>query len=351
MTVGSSTLRQPKRPTLRDVAAIAGVDPSVASRVLNGQHGRVRPETLVRIQSAARQLGYAPHPVARSLILGRTMMIGLLIPSFTNPAYASMIAGAQQAAADAGYVTVITDTGDDEDAMSLQIDRLVGAVDGIIMASVRLGGAAISRLALSKIPFVLLNRRASEAGTSVSADDEQGVRLAVQHLAAFGHRRIGHVAGTPLVETSVRRREAFERALKDFGLKADPSLVIETELTEAGGEESFRALLAIPPIKRPTAVFCVNLVTALGALRLVEAGSLEVPRDLSLIAFDDVPLADHLRVPLTTVRMPNHDMGARAVEVLLEILDGAVIPKGEVVTETPPSLVERASVAPPARLE
>ncbi len=338
---------RPRRPTLRDVARLAGVDPSVVSRELSGQESRVRPETRARVLAAVAQLGYQPNQVARGLSLGRMLTLGVLIPSLTSPAYAAMIAGAERAACAADYVLLFAGTGDDDETMCRQLGRLAHRVDGIVMASARRDGRALQRLQQLGVPFILLNRRGGEADPCVIGDDEEGTRLAVQHLAALGHRRIACICAPSVIDTAVRRRAAFLEAMAALGLAVEPAwLVVASPGDSQGGEAAVRALLGLPEAQRPTALFCAaGLTTSLQTLAALQRLGQRIPADVSVVGFDDSPLLDYLSPPLTTVRMPHAAMGARAVELLLAHLQGQQIPR-ETCLEERPELVLRNSTGP-----
>lgn len=335
-----------RRVTIRDVAARAGVHPSTVSRVLNGDDRRAVPETRERIHQAARDLGWRANSIARSLSTGRTRTIGMIIPTITNPAYAGMIQGAQRRAEERGNVVLVTDAGDDENRARMQIERLGDRVDGFVLGTARLSSPILPILDDRGVPFVLLNRRSHNGLPAVIGDDERGVRLAVEHLVELGHRRIGHISGPADLDTVERRRHAFSAAVRDLGMDTDRQLVRRGPLTPAGVSRSLRPLLQMPPQRRPTAVFCTNLLTAVEVIAAVTRAGLHVPADMSVVGFDDWPLAEHLQVPLTTVRMPTDAMGARAVELLLDRLDGKQIPV-ETRVAVPPRLIVRSSTAPP----
>src|SRR5581483_2828181 len=307
--------------------------------------------TRARIRAAAERLGYQPNHVARGLSLGRTLTLGVLIPSLTSPAYGAMISGANRAAWEADYVVLFADTGDDDQRMRLQLTRLSHRVDGIVMASARRDGQALETLTRARVPFVLLNRRGGPTDPCVIGDDEAGVHLAVAHLAALGHQRIALITAPDVLDTAVRRRAAYLEALATAGLAHDPRLVVVASPDPTSGAAAMRALLDLPAGQRPTAVFCgAGLATALGALHTLRLRGLRVPAECSIVGFDDAPLADYLLAPLTTVRMPHARMGARAVELLLARIQGHPIPC-ETRIPDPPQLVLRASTAPPGGAE
>lgn len=343
----SSASNGGSRVTIRDVAQLAGVHPSTVSRVLNGDDRRAVAETREKIHAAAKSLGWRPNSFARSLSLGRAYSIGMMIPTFGNPAYTSMIAGAQRAAEDQGNVLFVTDTSDDDTHMRVQLDRMSDRVDGFVVASASMASSAIPLLVERNIPFVLLNRRTHGGHPSVIADDERGVELALSHLYDLGHRSIAYVAGPKGIDTVERRLHAYEKFVDEHDLPRSRSLMYRGVLTPAGIDGGIQRLLDPAQKDRPTALFAVNLLAAAQALTSVKALGLRVPQDLSVVGFDDWPLADHLWVPLTTIRMPSEAMGRLAVDTLLRLLDSKEVPTENMVEEEP-ELVLRASTCPPA---
>ncbi|WP_328623732.1 LacI family transcriptional regulator [Streptomyces sp. NBC_00353] len=333
MTTKPSPGGRQARVTLADVAAHVGVDPSVVSRVINGDPRlSVRPETRERVVAAIKQLRYRPNAAGRSLRTARAGMLGLFIPDFANPVYAEIIKGAQAAAATLGYVLVTGSATGDKPGTRQYIDLLgQGRVDGLLLAGTDTDKALIDRLNDVAMPWLLVNRRASWARRCVILDDERAGDLAVEHLAALGHRRIAHLAGPTGEDTALRRRAGYLAAMERNGLPHEDGLIVHADYAHAGGAMAMAALLALD--EPPTAVFVANVASAIGALHAAHAAGVEVPRDLSVVAVHDLPLASYLTPPLTTVRMPLEDLGRRAVELLAgsspddpieEIVDDAV---------------------------
>jgi LacI family transcriptional regulator len=331
------------RIRLRDVAEAAGVNPSIASRVLNGDPTvSIRPETRQRINSAARSLGYTPNAFARGLKLQRSMTIGLVLPNIVTHVNGELIRGAERHAAAAGYVVLVADG--DEFAQSGDVYRrllLERRVDGLVLASLRSGDGVLADLERHSLPYVLVNRRPEHDGVSVSADDEAGMALGVEHLAALGHRRIGHVAGPQDADTGRRRLAGWQAAVSRLGLDDEPELVAEGAFTEAGGFEAASRLLEQP--RPPTAIAVSSLTGAVGALAAARRAGLSVPDQLSMVAFHDAALADYLEPALTTVRMPLREMAEAAVDALLRQIDGHA--PESIVVDVPPRLVERSSTS------
>jgi DNA-binding LacI/PurR family transcriptional regulator len=331
------------RVRLKDVAEAAGVNPSIASRVLNGDPTvSTRPETRSRIHAAALELGYTPNAFARGLKMRRTMTLGLVLPNLVSAVNNDLILGAERRAAAAGYVVLIADA--DEFEATGDVHRrllLEHRVDGLLFAST-LTETVARELDRHALPYVVVNRRPTGGrGTTVSNDDEGGMARAVEHLAMLGHRRIAHIAGPADVDTAMRRRGGYIRAMTEAGLALDPELIAEGPYSEEGGWSAMHRLFQLAdPV---TAVAASSLGGAVGAMAAIHAGGRRVPDDVSIVGFHDAPLAQYLNPPLSTVRMPLREMAETAVECLIRVLSGEAI--ADVVIPTPPMLVERASTA------
>jgi DNA-binding LacI/PurR family transcriptional regulator len=342
--IGASMPRRTTRPPrLDDVAREAGVHLSTVSRVLNGtDKGSVRPETRERILEAARRLRYRPNAMARGLKLAQTGALGLLVPSLRNPVYAAIIRGAFDRAWERRFVVVLAeDTG--QSAAQAAYERLVeeGRIDGLLIASARPGSPLVDAYADHLVPSVFVNRRHPGSGRNVSMREEDAGRLAAAHLLGLGHRRLGHVAGPPDLDTAARRAAGFVAAVREAGL--EPSVTC-APFEERGGHEGLHALLSLDA--PPTGIFVSNINQAVGAMAAARAAGRRIPDDVSLVGYDDDTVAEFLDAPLTAIRMPLHELGAVAIDTLLEQLEGA--PPRDVTVETAPELVIRASTGPPA---
>ncbi len=344
VTANPTTNQRPApRATLRDVGRLANVDPSIASRVLAGDERRVREETRLRIVAAAEQLGWRPHQAARSLRTGRTSTIAVLIPSLHNPAYGAMIRGAQRAAAAADHVVVFADTDDEARTAGQELERLSQYVDGIVVASASRTQLTARSLEHVPVPVVLLNRRGVRGLPAVVGKDEVGARLAARHLAQLGHRRVAILAGPEHLDTAQRRTRAFVTECAKLGLPDATQLSAPLRVEDA-------AAVFAAHLRRQgsvTAVFGAALTSALGSLSAARACGVDVPAELSVVGFDDAEVAELITPPLTTVRMPHEQMGARAVTLLLAALSGEDVPTTTVL-EDEPVLVVRGTTAPPA---
>jgi LacI family transcriptional regulator len=329
--------------TLRDVADLAGVDQSTASRVLRDDPGQaVRPDTRERIQAAARKLGYRPNAVARSLRTRRPNMLGLVMPDIDNIGFMEVVHGVEMYAAGRGYMVLLADAKALDRSEELY-GRLVleGRVDGLLAAFGKVEDPLIAHLVAQGMPLVLVNRQSQGIDAAVIVDDYAGSRLAVDHLVSLGHRVVGHLAGPDDVDTAQRRLEGFVDGLAAHGLEPGP--IIAAGYSEAGGRHAALQLLEAQP--RPTAVFAANLMSALGAVAAIKSAGVRIPGDMSVIAMDEHPIAAHTDPPMTTVAMPLAEMGTEAARMLIDALEGTA-PARRLVIETPPRLIRRESTGP-----
>jgi DNA-binding LacI/PurR family transcriptional regulator len=329
---------------LEDVARESGVHLSTVSRVLNGSDSlTVRPETRDRIFKTAQRLKYRPNAMARGLKMASTGALGLLVPSLRNPVYSAIIRGAFDRAWEEGLVVLLAeDTGGSSAQQAYELLVGEGRIDGLLIASARPGNPILERFAEKLVPCVFVNRRHLGSGCNVYMHEEAAGRIAAEHLLGLGHRRLGHVAGPLSLDTAQRRMQGFVQAVEAAG--GDPPLVEEAGFDERGGFDAMTALLRRR--RRPSAVFISNINQAVGAFTAARQLGRSVPGDVSMVGYDDDALADYLDVPLTTIRMPLWELGAVAVNALIDQLGG----KGarDIVVETPPELVVRSSTAPPA---
>jgi len=337
--------------TLVDVARSAGVDQSTVSRVLRDDPGtKATPETRERIRLAATKLGYVPNATARSLAVRSTSTIGLLIPNVAGFIYADIVRGASDAARELGYVLVVADASELGHAGEA-IRRLVleGRVDGLLLASGVVTDEAAQSLVGESNNVVVLNRQIGGRGPRIIEDDERGMMLGTQELIAHGHERIAFLAGPPDVDTSRRRIKGYRRAMREAGLPLVASLMVHAGFDEADGYRGMQILLERQP--RPTAVAVASLASAIGAMAAVRDAGLQIPADLSLVAFHDAPLANYLSPPLTTIAMPLKELGRQAVLMLHDRIVGKPGPMLAKVQDPAPTLVRRQSVAMPSASE
>jgi LacI family transcriptional regulator len=319
------------------------VTKSVASRILNDDPTlTVRPETRNRVWEAARRLGYRPHAGARALAGAQARALALLIPDLGNPVYSRIIRGAYQRAREHRYVVLLAEDTADQEADETFAELVeAGRVDGLLIASARPAHALLSSPRLRPIPHVFVNREVPGSGRNVGMDMPAASATAVRHLHALGHRRIGHVSGPDQLEPARARERGFLDEMNRLGLDTAP--IERDSFSEQGGADAATRLLTRCP--GLSAVYTSTLSQAVGATHAVRALGRRIPGDLSVISYDDLPLADYLDPPLTTVAMPLQELGAAAVDALVEQLGGQ--PPRDVTIPTTPLVVSRESTGPP----
>lgn len=314
---------------------------SIVSRVVRDAGDvRVRPETRRRILDTAERLRYRPNAIARSLRSSSAGAIGLLVPSLRNPVLSEITRGAFDRAWERGYVVLLAEDNRDSRAQDAY-ERLVGEgrIDGLLVASARPGSPLLEAFADDHVACVFVNRRLPGSHRNVSMREEDAGATAAEHLISLGHRRLAHLAGPGDLDTAMRRRDGFIRAAQLKGLSTP--LVEESAFDERGGYEAMKRLLGADPA--PTGVFISNINQAVGAMAGARHAGFAVPSDLSMVSYDDDPMAEFLEVPLTVIAMPLHELGSAAVDSLMDQIEGARA--RDVVVRTPPRLVVRASSA------
>jgi LacI family transcriptional regulator len=329
--------------TLRDVALVASVDPSVVSRVLrNDPRLSISSKTRERVLNAIEELEYRPNAQARGLRLRRTWTIGFVLPDIGNPVYSQIVHGAQAHAEEAGYAIAI---GSPLDGRRVEhaFTRLLRErrFDGLLVATSRDDDDLVA-LTSGGAPIVVVNRRIAGIESSVVVDDATGSTVATNHLLDLGHRRIAHIAGPPDIDTSVRRQAGFGAAMNARGI--DDYVIVGTAGYPA--HEGYAAAVQLfEDEPETTGVFVANVLLAFGVIRAAADRALRVPEDVSVVALHDFPIAEYFTPPLTTVAMPLVELGAAAVDMLLECIDGK--PGRSLMLDVEPRLVVRSSTAPP----
>ena len=293
--------------TLRDVANAAGVSASTVSRAFTRPE-KVDEVTRARILHAADELDYSPNAAARTLITGRTGNLGIVVPDLVNPFFPTVLKGAQSRARDLGFPVLLSDT-DEDPAVELDTVRVLARqVDGIVLCSTRMSDAEL-REAADLLPIVLVNRRVRGI-PAVTFDNAGGIRAAVAHLRALGHIAIGYVAGPASSYSNAERRAAYGSAMADAGLEGRELGPYEPSF-EGGCRAADDVLVA-----GVSAVLVYNDVIAIGLVHQLTAYGVSVPAELSVIGFDDIPVAAMVSPGLTTVHIPRADAGRAAVDNL-----------------------------------
>lgn len=323
---------RPSRPTLRDVARTVGLHESTVSRILNGgaAAGRIPAETEARVKSVAAELGYRGNTLARALRTGRTLMIGMVVPDISNLYQARITRAAQDVLSAAGYSLLLSSTGGTAEDARRQVHTMINArTEGILYGDARLHDDLLDEIVASGTPVVLVNRTAEDADVSaVVPDNDKGIGLAVQHLYDLGHRVIVDVAGPQDSSSGVGRRAAFHDMVGKLGLRGESG--VTDRHTEAEGLRVTTEVLDRVP--DATAIVAANDRLALGAIDAIVARGKRCPEDISVVGFNDMLYAERLKPALTTIHVPQEELGRRVAEILLEtIRDPAREPTTEIV--------------------
>jgi LacI family transcriptional regulator len=292
------------------------------SRVIN-HDGRVRAETRRRVEAAIAELGYVPSRLARGLSGRKTGTVALIVPDVANPFFTLVVRGAEDVARRAGFRIILCDTRADLALERDVIEEMIAhRVEGIAIAPVSDGSRPhLRRLTRFGVPFVLLDRTVKGVDADVVIGDSVGgAQRLVEHLIGLGHRRIGMIVEADNVSTARDRRRGYEQALEHAGLPLEPALIALSTVDPEGGYAGMEELLSSEP--RPTAVFTVNNLVALGAIEAVRAQGLEVPDDVALVCFDDIEYASRLYPFLTVMVQPAETFGTLGTQLLLDRIQG-----------------------------
>src|SRR5215212_1180901 len=326
--------RRPAGVTIHDVAKRAGVSVATVSRVLNGKEV-VREETSQQVFSAAKSLRYVPNVAARSLSIRRSQTIGILLPDVHGEFFSEIIRGIDVAARAAGYHILVSGWHSDTTEMLEMVNTMRGRVDGLVVMAPDVTAAALRELS-AQIPVVILNASDDEHD-AITIDNYGGAKAMMRHLIEAGHTQIAFVKGPPQNNDARERLRGYRQAMR--ATKIEP-LEIDGDFSERSGFDAARRVLETSP--RPTAVFTANDSMAIGLLSALTESAVDVPRDIAVAGFDDIPIAHYVAPPLTTVRVDIADLGRRSFTLLLDRMSktGTRAPRHERV-ET--SLVVRAS--------
>ena len=310
-----------KKPTIRDVAKLAGVTPAVVSRVFNNDENlNIKAETRANVLDAIKRLEYKPNIVARSLRTHSMNTIGMLIADIINPFYSQMIKGVQEEAKKAGYGLILCDTNDDPLSEKRYIETLHAQfVDGVILGSSYIEDDVVELIEGLGMNSVMVNRGSlNSSAPYVKTNEVEGMILAVNHLIRLGHTKIAYICGPLYVETAARRLTGYRKALKNAGIAYNPKHVIEATFDEESGYKACKELLKTND--RPTAICTGNDLMAIGAMRVIKEAGLRIPEDISLVGYNNIWVTSLLSPPLTTVEAPLSEIGREAFKVLLGLI-------------------------------
>lgn len=336
-----------KTPDIRAVAALAKVSIATVSRTINGSPV-VSERLSKRVWQAIEQLNYFPNTHARTLVSGRSRLFGIIVENITNPFFPELIQSFEEVAVANGYEILVSSSNSDPAVLTTCVRRMLERkVEGVAVLTFGEEEPVLDQLAFHDIPIVLAEFKLSEPKAStIVLDYSTGIRAAVEHLAALGHRKIGFLAGPHKLHSAITRQNDFQNSMQMNKMPIQKKWMIECDHTLKGGVIGFGKLQELAT--RPTAVICSNDMTAIGVLRAAYLQGLRVPQDLSVIGLDDIDFAEFTLPPLTTIRLSRSDLAHAAFDALRQHAENPGKPalKREFLVST--SLVVRGSTAPPS---
>jgi LacI family transcriptional regulator len=301
---------------IREIAKRARVSTATVSRTIN-RLPSVRPQLARRVWKVVEELGYFPSTQARALVSGRSRIFGLIVSEITNPFFPEIVHVFEDIAVQHNYEILMTSTVHDPERMKSSVRRLLEhRVEGVAVMTFGMEESLLDDLKLRNVPLVFVDVGPPRPRVSnIRIDYLHGIRQAIQHLAAMRHERIAFITGPLSLKSAVARRDAFVQSMSEIGTDVDPQLIVEGNHTLEGGEEAFTKLLALG--SRPTAVLCSNDMTAIGVMRKCHSEKISVPRDLSVVGFDNIRFSEYILPPLTTIEMSQAELGRLAFQALL----------------------------------
>jgi LacI family transcriptional regulator len=305
--------------TMRDVARLAGVSTSTVSAVMNGTVA-VSPERKARVQEAMKALDYQPDAIARSLKTGRSNAIGIVVPDITNAFYPEVVRGAEEAAQAAGYSVLLCDSNENHEIEGRHLSVLFSRrVDGVLLACC-VDSRAHEMMVRNRVPVVYVDRLppSATALNTVCTDNFQAGQLATEHIVGLGHRRIGMLAGHLELSPHHDRLEGFRKTMQESHLPILDEYLISGNVQVEDGRAAGHRLLNLP--NPPTAILASNNKLLLGVLQAVDEKKISIPRQLSVLGFDDYLWNNHFNPTLTAVAQPTHLIGKRSFELLLQLI-------------------------------
>jgi LacI family transcriptional regulator len=339
---------------IREIAKRARVSTATVSRAIN-RVPTVNPQLAKRVWNVIEELGYYPNTQARALVSGRSRIFGLIVSEMTNPFFPEIVQVFETIAVQHRYEILLTSTGNDPKRMESSVRRMIERrVEGVAVMTFGMEEVLLEDLKLRKVPLVFVDVGPPRPRVSnIRIDYLNGIRQAVQHLAALRHEKIAFITGPLRLKSALARKQAFLRSMQEIGLPSDPELIIEGDHTMEGGMAACTRLLAGQV--QPTAVLCSNDMTAIGVMRESHDAGISIPGELSVVGFDDIRLAQFVLPPLTSVQMSQAELARLAFNALLaEVERETPAPNGtEYVLKTNLVLRESTSLisATPKRTE
>jgi LacI family transcriptional regulator len=337
---------------IREIARRAKVSTATVSRTIN-RVPSVDPQLAKRVWKVVEELGYYPNTQARALVSGKSRIFGLIVSEITNPFFPEIVQSFEDIAVQHNYEILLTSTVHNPKRMELAVRRMIERrVDGVAILTFGMEDSLIEDLRYRKLPLVFVDVGPHVPGVSnIRINYQHGIRQAVQHLAALRHTRIAFVAGPTNLRSAMARRAAFEGAMQEIGMPVSPELIVNGDHKMEGGIQAFETLFHLP--NRPTAILCSNDMTAIGVMREAYEYGVVIPRDLSLVGFDDVRLSQFTTPPLTTVQMSQTLLAEYAFKALRNEVERKSSSVEGQEFELVTNLILRGStaLAPPSALE
>ncbi len=304
-----------KTPDIRAVAALAKVSIATVSRTINGSPV-VSDRLSKRVWQAIEQLNYFPNTQARSLVSGRSRILGIIVENITNPFFPELIQSFEEIAVANGYEILVSSSNSDPAVLTTCVRRMIERkVEGVAVLTFGEEETVLEHLTYHDIPIVLAEFRLEDPKSStILLDYSTGIHAAIHHLVELGHRKIAYLAGPHALHSAITRENDFRSAMQSVNLPIHKDWIIECNHTLKGGVAGFEQLQKLP--ERPTAILCSNDMTAIGVLRAAYMRGLNVPKDLSVIGLDDIDFAEFTLPPLTTIRLSRTDLARAAFEAL-----------------------------------
>lgn len=302
---------------IRDVARRAKVSTATVSRTIN-QVSTVDSQMAKRVWKAIEELGYYPNRSARTLVSGRSHVFGLIVSEITNPFFPEIVQTFETLAVEQHYEILLTSTIHDPRRMELAVRRMIESrVDGVAILTFGMEETLLEHLRFRNLPLVFVDIGPKAPRVSnIRVDYADGIRQAVQHLAALRHERIAFITGPVRLKSAMARKTAFEEAMREIGLPVKPGFIVEGDHRLEGGKKALQMLSELR--ERPTALMCSNDMTAIGVMREAFELGIKIPEDLSVIGFDDIRIAEFMTPPLTTIQMSQSELARLAFEALLK---------------------------------
>ncbi len=332
--------------TIKDVARLAQVSVATVSRVLNAS-APVRDDTRARVLAITRDLRFSPNGAARTLKRRQASALGVVLPDLYGEFFSELLRGIDLEAQNAGHALLVSSSHHDARGVSVAVRAMRGRVDGLLVMAPEVSAKSLAGALPDGLPTVTLNTAPTQgACASVTVDNVGGARAMTHHLASLGHRRIAFLCGPSRNADAAARLRGYRAAMRTAGLPVDDTLVLHGDFTEQGGWQAAR-LLPETSRRRPTALFAANDAMAVGALLALHEAGMNIPGDMSVVGFDDIPIARYVTPSLTTVRVAIDVLGARAAALLFRVL-ATPVRGGDAHREVVPAeLVVRHSCGPP----